>query len=93
MPNVSFYVNVSTDVTADGAPCWKLAAFMYALEKSETKIWIDIKHRVRSAKAIPIQEAQNLQCVDAAASDAGNLCRWCLASTVDILWEVLFRFI
>ena len=29
---------------------------------------------LRSAKAIPIQEVQKLLCVDAAASDAENLC-------------------
>ena len=75
-----FYVYVSTDVTADAASCWTLAAFILALEKSEPKIWIDIKLCVRSAQAIPIQEAQILHCVDAAASDAENLCRWCLAT-------------
>ena len=43
-----------------------------------------IKHCLSSAKAIPIQEAQNLHSVDAAASDAENL-RWrCLAIQVDI---------
>ena len=56
-----FYVHVSTDVTADAASCWTLAAFILTLEKSEPKI--------------PIQEAQELHCVDAAASDAENLCR------------------
>ena len=40
------------------------------------------------AKAIPIQEAQKLHCVDAAASDAENLCRWCLASPVDIFLRI-----
>ena len=33
-----------------------------------------------SAKAIPIQEAQRLHCVDAASSDAENLCKGCLDS-------------
>ena len=33
---------------------------------------------------MPIQEAQKLHGVDAAASDAENLCRRCLASPVDI---------
>ena len=28
-------------------------------------------------------------CVDAAASDAENLCMWCLASIVNIFWEIL----
>ena len=43
-----------------------------------------IKHCLSSAKAIPNQEAQKLQSADAAASDAENLCRRCLASPVDI---------
>ena len=33
-----FYVYVSTDVTADAASCWTLAAFILTLEKSEPKI-------------------------------------------------------
>ena len=41
-----------------------------------------INHCWSSAKAIPIQEEQKLLCVDAAASDAENLCMWCLASLV-----------
>ena len=88
-----FYVYVSTDVTADAASCLTLAAFILTLEKSEPKIWMPIKHCLSSAKAIPIQEAQELHCVDAAASDAENLCRWCLASPVDIFWEFLFRIL
>ena len=43
-----------------------------------------IKHCLCSAKATPIQETQKLHCVDAAESDAENLCRGCLASLVDI---------
>ena len=86
-----FNVYVSTDVTADAAACCTLAAFILTLEKSKPKIWMHIKHCLRSAKAIPNQEAQKLHCVDAAASDAENLCRWCLATPVDIFWEVLFR--
>ena len=86
-----FNVYVSTDVTADAASCWTLTAFILTLEKSEPKIWMHIKHCLSSAKAIPIQEAQKLHCVDAAASDAENLCRWCLGSPVDIFWEFLFR--
>ena len=31
-----------------------------------------------------MQEVQKFLCVDAAASDAKNLCMWCLASFVDI---------
>ena len=88
-----FYVYVSTDVTADAASCLTLATFILTLEKSEPKIWMHIKHCLSSAKAIPIQEAQILHCVDAAASDAENLCRWCLASPVDIFWEFLFRIL
>ena len=38
------------------------------------------KHCLSSAKAIPIQEAQRLHCVDAAASGAENLCKGCLDS-------------
>ena len=40
---------------------------------------------------MPIQEVQKLRCVDAAASDAENLCMWCLAILVDIFWEFLFK--
>ena len=61
------------------------------LEKSEPKIWMHIKHCLNSAKAIAIQETQNMQCVYAAASDAENLCKWCLTSLVDIVWECLFQ--
>ena len=86
-----FYVYVSTDVTADAASCWKLATFILTLEKSEPKFWMHIKHCLRSAKEIPIQEAKKLHCVDATASDAENLCRWCLASPVDIFWEFVFQ--
>ena len=44
-----------------------------------------IKHCLNSAKAIAIQETQNMHCVDAAASDAENLCKRCMASLVDIV--------
>ena len=54
---LKFYVYVSTDVTADAASCWTLAAFILTLEKSEPKIWMHIKHCLSSAKEIPIQEA------------------------------------
>ena len=40
---------------------------------------------------MPIQEVQKLLCVDADASDAENLCLWCLASLVDIFWAILFH--
>ena len=30
-------------------------------------------------------------CVNAAASDAENICMWYLASLVDIFWEILFQ--
>ena len=33
-----FYVYVSTDVTADAASCWTLAAFILTLEKIKSKI-------------------------------------------------------
>ena len=85
-----FYVYVSSDVTADAASSCAFAAFILTLEKSEPKIWMHIKQCLSSAKAIPIQEAQKLHSVDAAASDAENFCRWCLASPVDIFWEFLF---
>ena len=88
-----FYVYVSTDVTADAASWWTLAAFILTLDKSEPKIWMHIKHCLSSVKAISIQEAQQLHCVDAAASDAENLYRWCLSSSVDIFWEFLFRIL
>ena len=83
----NFYVYVSTDLTADADSCWTLAAIIFTLKKSDPKIWMHIKHCFSMAKAIPIQEAQKLHCVDAAASDAQNICKWCLASTVDIFWE------
>ena len=77
--------------------CWCCflldTAFILTLEKSEPKIWIHIKHCVSSAKAIPVQEAHTLYCVDAAVPDAKNLCRWCLASFVYIFWEFLFRIL
>ena len=40
---------------------------------------------------MPIQEEQKMLGVDAAASDAENLCMWCLASLVDTFWEILFQ--
>ena len=33
-----FYIYVSTNVTADAASCWTLAAFILTLEKSKPKI-------------------------------------------------------
>ena len=75
---------MSTDATADTASCSALAAFISTPEESKPKIWMHIKHCITSAKAIPIHEIQKLLCVDAAASDAENLCRWCLASLVNI---------
>ena len=88
-----FYVYVSNDATAGGhaASCWRLAAFIWTLEKSEPKIWMHIKHCLSSAKAITIQETPKLNCVDATASDAENLCKLCMASPVDIFWEFLFQ--
>ena len=80
-------------MTADAASCWTLSAFILTLEKSEPKIWMHTKHCLSSAKAIPIQEAQRLHCVDAAASDAENLCKGCLDSPVDIFWWFLFRIL
>ena len=50
-----------------------------------------IQHYLGSAKAIPIKEVQKLLCVDAAASDAENLCMLCLASIVNIFLEILFQ--
>ena len=86
-----FYVYVSTDATADAASCSKFASFMLTLGKSEPKIWMHITHCLNVAKAIAIQETQNMHSVDAAASDAENLCTWCLPSLVDIVWEFLFQ--
>ena len=88
----NFYVYVSTDGTADAASYSTLASFILTLlEKSEQKIWMHIKHCWSSAKAIAIEEAQKMHCVDVAASDAENLCKWCLASLIDIFWEFLFQ--
>ena len=70
-----FYVYVYTDATADAASCSTFASFILTLEKSEPKIWMHIKHCLNSAKAISIQETQNMHCVDAAAPDADNLCK------------------
>ena len=50
-----------------------------------------IKLCLGSAKPKAIQEAQKLHCVDAAASDAKILCKWCLASLVNIYWEFFFQ--
>ena len=50
-----------------------------------------IKHCLNSAKAIAIQETKNMHCVDAAASDAENLCKGCLGSLVNIFWKFLFQ--
>ena len=86
-----FYVYVSTDATADAVFSSTFASFILTLEKTEPKIWMHIKHCANSAKAIAIKETQNMHCVDAAASDAENLCMWCLASLVDIVWEFLFQ--
>ena len=55
-----------------------------------TKNWMHINHCLSSAKAIPIQEVQQLPNVDAAASDAVKLCMWWLPSLVDIFWKLLF---
>ena len=62
----------STDATADAAFCSTFAAFILIHEKSKPKIGMHINHCLSSAK--PIQEVQKLLCVDAAVSDAENLC-------------------
>ena len=67
-----FYVYVSTDVTADAAFCWTLAA---SKERTENLNAHQTLFIISSAKAIPIQETQKLHSVDAAASDAENLFR------------------
>ena len=84
-----FYIYVSTDATVDAASCSTFASFLLTLEKSEPKM--HIKHCLNSAKAIAIQETQIMHCVDAAVSDAENLCKWCLASLVNIVWEYFFK--
>ena len=86
-----FYVYVSTDATADAASCSTFASFILILEKSEPKIWMHIKHCLNSAKAIAIQETQNKHSVDAVAFDVENICKWCLANLVDIVWAFLFQ--
>ena len=91
MLSVSFMFYVSTDATADAASSSTFASFILTLKKTEPKIWMHIKQCLNSAKAIAIQETQSMHCVDAAASDAENLCKWCLASLVDIDWEFLFQ--
>ena len=86
-----FYVYVYTDATADADSCSIFASLILTLEKSEPKIWMHIKHCLNNVKARAIKETQNIYCVDAAASDAENLCTWCLASLVDIIWKFLFQ--
>ena len=65
--NVSF---VYTDATADAASCSKLAAFELIREENTPKILMHVKHCLSNTKAIPIQIAQSLLHVDAAACDA-----------------------
>ena len=89
--NCEFHVYVSTDATADAASCSTFAAFILIPEENKSKIWMHINHCLSSVKSIPIQEVQKFLCVDAAASDSENLCMWCLASLVDIFWEILFQ--
>ena len=60
-----------------------LPLYQLTLKKSKPKIWMHINHCLSSAQAIPIQEVQNLLCVDAADSDAENLCMWFLANLLD----------
>ena len=79
---------MSTDATADAASCSTLATFISTLENSELKIWKHIRHCLSSDKAIAIQEAQKLLCVDAAAFDAENLCKWSLACFMDIFLRI-----
>ena len=86
-----FYVCVSTDATADAASCSTFAAFISTPEESKPKFWMHIKQCYTGAKTIPIHKVQKLLCVDAAASDADNLCMWCMASLVNIFWEILFQ--
>ena len=86
-----FQVYVSTDATADASYCSTFSVFIMIPEESKPKIWMHINHCLSSAKAIQIQEVQKLLCVDAAASDAENLCMWCLANLVDIFWEILLQ--
>ena len=87
-----FYVYVSTDATADAACCSTFASFILTLEKNEPKIWMHIKHCLNSVQAIAIKETQNMHCIDAAASDAENLWKWCLASLVDIFWDFFQKY-
>ena len=70
-----FSVNVSTDATADDDSCSTLAPFIVTTEESKQNIQMHIKHCLSSTKAIPIQEVLKLPCIDAAASDAENLCK------------------
>ena len=53
---------------------FSLALFILTPEESKPKIRIHIKHCLTSTKAILIHGVQKLLCVDAAASDAENLC-------------------
>ena len=91
MLNLSFRFFVSADATANAASCSSFSVFILSPEESKPKIWMHTKHCLSSAKVLPIQEVQILLCVDAAAPDAENLCMWCLACLLDIIWEILFR--
>ena len=72
-------------------PAQHLLPLYWSLGTAKPKIWMHTNHCLSSAKAIPIQEVQNLLCVDAAASYAENLCMWCLASPMDIFGDILFQ--
>ena len=87
---IEIYVYVATDSTADAASCSKFAAFIWTPEDGKPNIWMHIQHCLGNAKAIPIQEVQEMLCVDAAASDAENLWMWCLASIVNDFRGILF---
>ena len=92
MLNLSFkFMYLLNNATADAASCSTFAAFILIPEENKPKIWMHINTCLSSAKVIPIQEVQKLLCVDAAASDAEDLCMWCMASLVDIFWEILFQ--
>ena len=79
-------------VSTDAAFCSTLAALIWPINlESKQEIWIHIKHCFSSAAVIWIQQLQLLLCIDAAASDASNLCTWYPVNLVYIFWEFWFQ--
>ena len=87
----TFYVYVSTVVTADVAYCPTLAAW-YWRANFKPKIWMHIKHWVIVSKGFRLKKNKDILCFDAAASDV-NICMWCLVSLMDIFKDFFPQFL